>query len=152
MTLHTSDLTIHMGTCVVQSDLTQRPTYYSILGFTLVIMQKVLTAISVMLLCTLPVVPMGGSNCNDSKTSVHFTLLASNIKLADARLWTVVDAITYVIAFLAHFSVTVSLNFELMGFSVLCHQFSLHQTYRSSTHWISRGVWYNSSQKVIWIE
>jgi hypothetical protein len=72
-------------------------------------------------------------------------------------LWTVVDAITYAIALLAHFSVTLSLNFELMGFSVLCHQFSLHQTYRSSTHWISRGEcdkthhkrWYRSKKNAL---
>jgi hypothetical protein len=50
---------------------------------------------------------MGASDCNDSKTSVHFTLLALNIKLADTCLQMVVDAITYVIAFSAHFSVTV---------------------------------------------
>jgi hypothetical protein len=94
-------------TFVAQLDLTQNPAYVSILGFTLVTTLKVLTAISLMLLCTLPVVPMGASDCNDSKTSVHFTLLALNIKLADTCLQMVVDAITYVIAFWAHFSVTV---------------------------------------------
>jgi hypothetical protein len=92
---------------VAQLDLTQNPAYFSILGFTLATTLKVLTAISPMLLCTLPVVPMGASNCNDSKTSVYFTLLALNIKLADTCLQMVVDAITYVIAFWAHFSVTV---------------------------------------------
>jgi hypothetical protein len=64
------------GYTFAQLDLTQNPAYFSILGFTLVMTLKVLTAISLMLLCMLPVVPMGASDCNDSKTSVHFTLLA----------------------------------------------------------------------------
>lgn len=67
----------------------QNPAYFSILGFTILVMTlKVYSQqFSLMLLCTFACGTHGSEQLQWlSKTSVHFTLLALNIKLADTCL------------------------------------------------------------------